>query len=175
MYPYLRLAKTLLAPVRDPIDIYEVHRDPMICWPQDIDMFMEMNNGRVQTLYDLGRFRLSKRAGFLRVLKDNRWGLAVAGSSTRYRKRITLFQRYEMRTRFLGYDDRFMYLEQGMWRGETCHNHALLRTAVLGKSGTVAPREVALAMNHPEDPPALPDWVTNWTRAEATRDWPPAL
>ena len=58
------------------------------CRPWDLDMFMEMNNGRVLTLYDLGRFDLSIRSGLWDTLRAQRWGLAVAGSSVRYRKRV---------------------------------------------------------------------------------------
>ncbi len=176
MYPFARFATLLLNEHRKPpLGRFDTHVLPMTCWPVDIDMFLEMNNGRILTLYDLGRFGLSVRVGLMDVLKRERWGLVVAGSTVRYRSRITPFQRFELRTRFLGWDDRFFYLEQAMWRGETCCNHALLRTGVT-KGGRLAPVEdVANAMNVADASPALPDWVQAWAAADATRPWPPEV
>jgi hypothetical protein len=48
-----------------------------------------------------------------KALKANGWGLVVAGASVRYRARIRPFQRFELRTRVVGWDDRFVYIEQG--------------------------------------------------------------
>lgn len=172
MYPYRRLLLALLTPARNPIGVFDTHVMPMRCLPQDADIFLELNNGRIQTLYDLGRFRLSKETGFWQTLKDNGWGLAVAGSSMRYRKRIPLFARYELKTRFLGWDNRFFYLEQGMWQGETCMNHGLLRTAVVEKGKAVEPARVGAAMGITDVPP-LPEWATAWIDADKARPWPP--
>jgi acyl-CoA thioesterase FadM len=176
MYPVLRLFLTLHHARRAaPLGLHDTDAFDLTCRPWDADMFVEMNNGRILTLYDLGRFHLSVRIGLWDRLKENDWGLVVAGSSVRYRQRIRPFQRFRMKTRFLGWDQRFFYLEQGMYRGETCCNHALLRTGVTEK-GRLAPVEkVARAMGVSPDPPALPDWVRAWAEADATRPWPPGL
>lgn len=174
MYPFLRLAKEFrkfrTAPAL-PLD--GIHVSQHRCWPQDIDIFLEMNNGRVLTLLDLGRVVLARRVGLLKALKTNRWGMTMAGVSVRYRRRITTFQAFEMRSRALGWDDRFIYLDQSMWRGETCCYQALYRSAITGRDGIVPPAEVARAVGHDGPSPELPAWVTNWIDAEATRPWPP--
>lgn len=174
MYPIARLAAVTLSERRKaPMDLYETHHLQMRCLHWDVDGFMEMNNGRVFTLYDLGRFALAIRIGLWGVLKEQRWGLVVAGSTVRYRARITPMQRFELRTRFLGWDHRFLYIEQAMWRGETCCNHGLLRTGVT-KGGRLAPvDDVARAMGVVGESRPLPDWVQAWAEADATRPWPP--
>lgn len=176
MYPYLRLAYVMQSERRKPrMGLFDTHVLPMRCLPNDLDGFLEMNNGRVLTLYDLGRFAISLRVGLWDVLKREKWGLVVAGSSVRYRARITGVQRFELRTRMVGWDNRFFYIEQGMWRGDTCCNHALLRTGITA-GGRLAPvADVARAMGHDGVPPALPDWVTAWAEADAHRPWPPTL
>lgn len=93
MYPFIRLATGVLGARRaprlaHPLDTHVSHHR---CWPWDIDMFAEMNNGRMLTLYDLGRFQLAARAGLIDALVKHGWALTIAGSSTRYRKRITTF------------------------------------------------------------------------------------
>jgi acyl-CoA thioesterase FadM len=102
-----------------------------------------------------------------------RWGLTVAGSSVRYRRRVTVFTRLEMRTRCIGWDGRFLYMEQSMWKGDDCTSHVLIRSAIVSAKGIVAPSDMARAMGAAPESPALPDWVTAWIAADATRPWPP--
>ncbi len=176
MYPFVRFAAITLAERRKPpLGIFETHRMDMRCLPWDADMFIEMNNGRIATLYDLGRFALAVRIGLADVLRQQKWGLVVAGYSMRFRARIRPLQRFELRTRFVGWDERFFYLEQAMYRGETCCNHGLLRTGVT-KNGRLAPvGEVAEAMGVDPTPPPLPDWIQAWSAADTERPWPPGL
>ena len=176
MYPFVRMAKELYIHRNAPaLDIFGTHVSSHMCWPWDLDLWMELNNGRTLTLFDLGRIPLAKRTGLAKVVLKNRWGMTVAGVSVRYRKRIRLFHKVEMRSRALGWDERFMYLEQSMWndKGE-CTTHSLYRMAVTGANGIVPPNEVASKLGYEGDTPALPDWVTAWISADATRPWPPA-
>ena len=101
------------------------------------------------------------------------WFKTIAGTAIRYRRRITLFQRLEMRTRVSGWDDRFTYVEQSLWRkGDGCAQ-AVLRTALTTGKGIVPPSEFAEVLDMPEQSPALPAWVQRWSEAEAERPWPP--
>lgn len=174
MYPLLRLIQTTLtARQQPPMDILGVHVSRHRCWPIDLDMFAEMNNGRVLTLLDLGRYGLSIRAGLTGVLARKGWGVAVAGGSTRYRKRIRLFATFEMRTRCVGWDARFIYMEQTLWLGPDCAFQGLLRTCVTDRNGIVPTARVLDALPHKPAPPPIPDWVQSWIAADATRPWPP--
>ena len=154
MYPYLRLTSVFFANRSAPrLALGEVHRSQHLIWPWDIDMFLELNNGRTLTLFDLGRMALFIRSGFLTTARKHGWAGAVAGSSVRYRRRIRMFERIEMRSRMVGWDQRFVYSEQSLWKGETCCSHALLRLAVTGKDGIVTPSVVAAAMGSRRDSP----------------------
>lgn len=174
MYPYARFALAALSARRaPPLGIFDTHVSQHICWPWDIDPWMELNNGRTLTLYDLGRVGISLRTGLWAMLRRQRWGIVVAGATVRYRRRITAFQRFEMRTRCLGWDDRFIYMEQSMWRGDACSSAVLIRGAVTSKKGIVPPAEALAAMGEAPQSPPLPDWVWGWIDADATRIWPP--
>ena len=177
MYPFLRLGWALYKgrkqPPMSPLDLHvSQHR----CWPIDCDIFLEMNNGRILTLYELGRFEASQRMGLWALLKKKRWALSVAGTSIRYRRHITPFARYEVRTKIATWDERFVYIEQGMFKAnDECASNVLFRTAVVEK-GRAVPTEVlieALGVTEPRPEPAA--WVQNWIDAEATRVWPPEL
>ena len=180
MYPFARLAWQLWRHRADPpMATTATHVSRHLCLPWDLDGFGEMNNGWVLTLMDLGRFTASQRLGLMAALRRHRWGFAVAGGSTRYRRRIRPFARIEMRTRAAGWDARFFYVVQEMWVGGDCACQALLRTAVTareprpdgGRSVPIA--EVLAALGLAAAAPPLPGWIEAWIEAEAVRPWPP--
>lgn len=176
MYPFLRMGlqiwRVRKAP---PLAFGEPHVSHHICWPWDLDIFVELNNGRALTFYDLGRVPLGIRVGLMAALKRRGWGLTVAGSSVRYRRRIRAFQKFRMVSRGVGWDDRFLYIEQAMWLPDgECAGHVLIRSACTSASGIVPPRDLLAEMGHdPDTVHTPPDWVRAWAEADATRPWPP--
>lgn len=174
MYPLIRLANLLINAKKQPkLAFGDTSEITFRCRPWDLDMFMEMNNGRVLTLYDLGRFDLSIRTGLGDVLKQNRWGLAVAGSSTRYRKRVHLFNKVTMKTAVAGIDEKWFYIAQSMWVNGNPTSSALLRTCITRKGGAVPTDEVKEALGAQDWQPEMPQWVSEWRLAEDHRPWPP--
>lgn len=179
MYPFLRFIREVAAARRAPrLPLLGAHVSTHRCWPWDLDPWVELNNGRTLTLYDLGRIPMAIRLGIVGTLRERGWGFTVAGNTVRYRRRIKAFQRFTQVSRTLGWDKRFIYMEQSIWtRGECC-NHMLLRVAIVGggqRSGIVAPAEFMAAMGHPEASPPLPGWVHAWIAADGERPWPPVL
>ncbi|MCJ8334153.1 MAG: acyl-CoA thioesterase [Epibacterium sp.] len=176
MYPIVRLLKDAFKANRmGKLGLLDVHISNHLCWPWDLDIWMELNNGRTFTLFDLGRTMLAVRLGLVPVLKNNKWAIAVAGSTIRYRRRIFAFEPFEMRSRAIGWDDKFFYMEQSIWkRNGECASHALLRTCFTNKKGIVPPTEVVAAWGQADlRSPPLPDWVQAWCDAEDKRPWPP--
>lgn len=174
MYPLFRLIGTIVKNRKaSGICLSDTHFERVRIWPWDIDMFMELNNGRLLTLMDLGRMGYFLRNGIPGKLKEKGWYGTVAGTAVRYRRRITMFQVLELQTRVLGWDDRFTYFDQTFWRGEECCAQAIIRTAISNGKGIVPSAEVAEHLGYPKESPPLPDWVQAWAEAEAQRPWPP--
>ena len=174
MYPFIRIAKEMWK-FRNaaPLPLLGTHRSTHLCWPWDLDMWNELNNGRTLTLYDLGRLPLARRTGLDKVLRNHGWGITVAGNTTRYRRRVQAFDRLDMVSRCIGWDARFVYMEQSMWKGDDCTSQVIIRSAIVGKSGIVPPKDMIAAMGQTIESPALPDWVLAWISAENARPWPP--
>lgn len=175
VYPFIRMAKELiLSRKAPPIALDGVHVSHHRCWPWDLDFWAELNNGRTLTIYDLGRIPLAQRSGMFKVLWRKKWGMTMAGVSVRYRRRIKMFERVKMTSRAVGCDDKFVYIEQAMWKSDgECANHALYRAAFTGRSGIVPPSEFLAAMGHEDPFTEIPQWVEAWIKADATRPWPP--
>ncbi|MGL5010944.1 MAG: acyl-CoA thioesterase [Paracoccaceae bacterium] len=174
MYPFVRLAKEIIK-FRNaaPLGPFDAHVSTHRIWPWDLDPWRELNNGRTLTLFDLGRLPLFIRMGIARGVAKQGWGLTVAGNTTRYRRRLTVFQKVTMISRCIGWDARFFYMEQSFWRGDECTSHMLIRAAVVGKSGIIPPATATETLGIPSASPALPAWVQSWIVAEDQRPWPP--
>ena len=62
MYPLLRFAKEMVKFRNAPrLDLLAPHVSTHRCWPWDLDPWIELNNGRTLTLYDLGRLPMAVR------------------------------------------------------------------------------------------------------------------
>ena len=174
MYPFFRLAKELVKFRNAPaLGLTDTHVSTHIIWPWDLDPWRELNNGRTLTLFDLGRLPLIVRTGLMAGVKAKGWYITVAGTNVRYRRRLTVFSFVEQRSKCIGWDGRFFYLEQSFWKGDDCASHMLLRAAVASKAGIVPPAQVMTALGRDAQSPALPEWVQAWAQADALRPWPP--
>lgn len=175
MYPFIRMFKEMqTSRSKTPLTVTQAHESQHICWPWDLDLWNELNNGRTLTLYDLGRIPLAQRTGLIAVLRKNGWGMTIAGACVRYRRRIRAFDKITMRSRMVCWDDKFTYLEQSMWRSDgECANHAVYRAAITSKAGIVSPDIVAAELGYQEKAPEMPEWIAKWCETEALRPWPP--
>lgn len=174
MYPFARMAAVLWKARQAPAARFdEVTSCSFYCHPWDMDHFLEMNNGRHLTLYDLGRFDLAVKTGLWQTLKNQKWGLVVAGSSVRFRKRIYAFQKITMKTQLVGMDHRWFYIQQSMEVGGEPCSSALFRTGVTEKGRTVLTERVSKAMGHEGFELIPPKWAQAWIDADNTRPWPP--
>lgn len=174
MYPFTRLLTTLYRASRaEKLEPTDTAITTFHCMPWDIDLFLEMNNGRVLTLYDLGRFDLSIRTGLSKILQENKWGLVVAGSSVRYRKRIRVFNKVTMHTQLVAVEDRWVYIAQSMWLGDMPASSVLLRTAITAKGKALHTDELKRAFGLETIKLEPQGWVKAWIDSEDERPWPP--
>lgn len=181
MYPFLRLGtlaikSTIKKQKGESLELTDTSEITLTANINDIDNFFEMNNGRIFTLFDLGRNDFAIRSGLAKKLFKHRWGLVVAGSTIQYRKRVRLFDKVTIKTRLVAVDERWFYIDQSMWvKGQpTCS--ALLRTGVTNiMTGKVLPTAKVLQALGYQDIQIQPnDWVKAWADADKIRPFPKA-
>jgi acyl-CoA thioesterase FadM len=163
MYPYFRTLRWVVFSGSRP-KITNPQNSTFITsrvWLSDIDVYPELNNGRHLTIMDIGRYNHGVKMGLFKVLRENKWGLMVAGNFTRYRRRIKFLQKFTLETRIVGYDERWFYFYQETKRNGNIHSSALIRTAVTSKNGLVPSKSVSEKMKL-EYQPNVPEWVTKW-------------
>lgn len=175
MYPFVRLALNMRAARRAPrLGLFDTHVSQHLCLPLDLDLWWELNNGRTLTIYDLGRIPLAERTGLIALMRRQGWGLTIAGSVVRYRRRVRMWDRIQIQSRLIGWDRRFLYIEQSMWRPDgTCTSQAAFRAALTDGKGIVTTDRITAALDIAAESPDLPAWVRAWSEAEDLRPWPP--
>ena len=171
MYPYLRLASTLVASrCKSRLSMWDKAVMNLRVWPTDLDPYLELNNGRYLTLMEMGRWELAERCGLLPQVRQRKWGFVVGGASIRYRHRLTAFQRFTLTTSVAAMDDRWFFFDQRVYRRGKQHTGALFRAGVLNRGRLVETREVCEAMQV-DWRPGLPDWVRLWAESDDLRGW----
>lgn len=168
MYPYFRSFYHQLKTKRKPkfAHPFEESVETMRVWPWDIDMFIELNNGRYLTIMDIGRFNVGIRVGLLKTLKKKDWGLMVGAVSSRYRRRLRPFQKFTLHTKILYFDERWFYFRQWFETDGKTHASFLVRTAVVSKDGLVPTKEVAEALPYTQEildkHNKKSEWIEKW-------------
>ena len=137
-------------------------------WPDELDINVHMNNAKYLAVMDLGRTDWIVRSGAWRLMRYEKMAPVVGGAMVRYRRSLTLFQRYELRTRLLGWDERWLYIEQIMEcrdGGPACF--AVQRTTFTKNGKLVPPAELAAKLGHDAAAMPAPDWTRTWGESEA--------
>ena len=166
MNMYLRLLLFLLrVRAKSALSIWDTSHASFRVNPADLDVQRHMNNGRYLSIMDLGRMDLMLRSGFWKRITDAGWYPVVAGQTITYRRSLTLGQRFELATRVIGYDERWIYMEQVFRRGDTVIADAIVRARFLRSSGgSVDVQEVLDLVGQPPADLMLPDWAETWNR-----------
>lgn len=172
MYPYFRLAAILLtARHRPALGIDERAEVDFRVGLFDADIFGELNNARYLTFAELARWDYSMRVGFVKIMRQKSWGLAVGGVSLRYRRRIPLFRKFSVTAELVCHDGRWFYfLQEFHSRGRICAS-ALLKVGATSKQGLVPAAEVVDEVGQ-QVSAEMPQWVSAWIDAESQRPWP---
>ncbi len=134
----------------------------------DLDTNRHMNNGRYLSICDLGRMDLIIRTGMWRTFLKRGWVPVLAGASVRFRRELGPFEPYDLETRVVGWDARWIYLRQrAIKRDGRLSLQAYVKTAFLEKGrGLVPATEIAAAAGVTDPSPPLPEALQAWLRAD---------
>jgi len=135
--------------------------------PTDIDVLMHMNNGRYFSLMDLARIDFMIRNGAFSLLKKQGVYPVIASEMIRFKRSLQLFQKFEVSTRLIGWDDKFFYVVHHFKVGKKLYALSLIKSCFLRQpKSLISPEDILtmLDIQHPAMP--LPAWVKNWQQAD---------
>ena len=134
--------------------------------PNDLDPNWHLNNGRYLTIMDLGRLDLTLHSGLMRQVIRRHWMPVLGGATISYQRPLKLFQRYTLTTRIVGWDEKWIYMEQSFdSRGKRAAT-ALVKGLLRGSDGSVPTPEVMASVGLEVPSPPLPAAVTAWNAAD---------
>lgn len=155
--------KALLSTKLHPLDTSRIN---LRVWPNDLDLNLHMNNGRYLSIMDLGRVDMMVRNGILAVILKRRWRPMVGAATIRYRRGLQPFTRYELATRIVCWDPKWLFIEQRfMQDGEVCAV-AVIKGLFVGPRDKIPGSEIAEAVGYAEGSPPMPESIRSWQEWE---------
>lgn len=160
----------IFSPRRSPVALYDVCRTPFRVWLTDLDLLRHMNNGKYFSLQDLGRTDYMIRLGIAKTLKNNGWYPVVAAETLQFKRSLHLFQKFDLTTQVLCWNEKYFILEQRFVRrtknGDEVTAYGLIKARFLKVTGgTVTPAECLKAGHLPTESPPAPLHVLNWLKS----------
>jgi len=161
---WFRLFLMLLRrPWRQPVSAFDTTVVPMRVWPLDLDLNRHVTNGRYFTLSDVGRMDYVLRSGAFRVALRQRALPIVGDVWGKFRRELRLFESFEVHTRMLGWDAKWSFMEHRFVKDGRVVGVVIMRGLFRGRQGNVPPGDFAVELGLPEQSPALPAWLSDWS------------
>jgi acyl-CoA thioesterase FadM len=132
-------------------------------WITDVDLSV-MNNTAMLFITELGRWDLSVRTGFLRYARKNKLYFPLASISAQFRRPMKRFQKYQLRTQIIYWDEEWIYISHRIERKEKTVVVALAKVAFKkGKEGIPFDR-VSSDLNWELSPKRKPEMIDNFEK-----------
>ena len=138
----LRLLLLLLSSYwKKPLSILEESVITFTVLPNDVDV-SKITDDRYFALMDLRRIDFGFRMGGLRILVKNQWLPVVTFNTLRFRYPLKEFQRYQLKTSIIGWDDATFYWKQSFQRKGRVVATGYVCGSSMGRQGQIPPQEV---------------------------------
>lgn len=163
---WFRLFRMLLRrPWRKPATGFDTTVVRMRVWPFDLDLNRHVTNGRYFSLADIGRMDFVLRTGAFRVALRHKAVPIVGDTWGKFRRELRLFEPFEIHTRLLGWDDKWVFMEHRFVSQRRVVGVVVMRGLFRSARGTVPPLEFSREMGLPEAPPPMPPWLRSWSES----------
>lgn len=134
----------------------------MRAWPTDLDINRHVTNGRYFSMADLGRLDFLLRSGAWRIVWQQRALPIVGDTWAKFRREIKPFERFEIHTRLLGWDEKWVFMEHRFMRHQRVVAVLVMRGLFRSSHGNVTPASILQTLNMPPQSPPLPQWLREW-------------
>lgn len=172
---YLRVLIVILSALfgEKIVDMTKAQHIRLRVYPNDLDSNFHMNNGRYLTIMDLGRLNLILRTGLWRLVMKKKYAPVLGSAQMRFRLPLKPFQLFDLETRVLCWDEKWIYMEQRFLYVTGEKTGAVAAIGLIKGSfydpqtkTTVPTSEILAARNHPLISPPFPDYLQDWIKAE---------
>lgn len=138
--------------------------------PHDCDLNFHLNAGRFVSFMDIARIELLVRMRALGTLLRHGWRPLMGGCTVRFRRPILPFRRFDIRSRLLGWDAKWLYLEHVVEQDGALCASGVMRVLFRRNGSSATPDEFFALLNvQGLIPPPLPEFVERWRASEEVR------
>lgn len=131
--------------------------------PTDLDFLWHVNNGVYFSFMDFGRWDMIFRNGVFDAATKNGWYSVVAGETIKFKKSLELWDKFQIETEIIGYDDKYFFIQQKFMRNKDLMATGLVKVRFLKrKGGTVSTQEVRDLFKEQEIKNNATDLSTEW-------------
>lgn len=128
----------------------------------DIDLNWHLNNANYLKFMDRGRLEHAVVTGLLKQMLGARCRLVVANTEISYVRELLPYQPFWLRTRLLGWDEKYSYYDQRFEVNNRLHTHALVRCVALHEQNIITPQAFQDMTGFKRRSPALPEYIDSW-------------
>jgi YbgC/YbaW family acyl-CoA thioester hydrolase len=138
----------------------------------DIDFNMHINNSRYMVFMERARWDHPLQTNTWDVMLKEKLNFIVAGIEMGYIREIRFGKKFHIETCYLGWDEKYVYLEQRFIADGKIHAYGLVKGIFLQQGEKAVPENVAKILGITHVPDALPEHMEFWKRlAVAKREF----
>lgn len=134
--------------------------------PNDIDI-RKISDDRLIALMDLGRMDIAFRVGLLKWMFKNRCVPLATFETIRFRYPLKVFQKYQLRTRVVWWDDATFYFKQVFERKDRVMATGYVCATFLGANGPIPTIEILEEVGQSVTKPSEPEIVAKLREIES--------
>lgn len=135
----------------------------------DIDFNMHINNARYMVFMERARWDHPVQTNTWDVMLKEDLNFIVAGIEMGYIREIRLGKKFEVETRYLGWDEKYFYLEQRFIADGKIHAYGMVKAVFLQKGKKAEPNAVAKMLGIQTAKEPLPEHMELWKRLSAEK------
>lgn len=136
--------------------------------PTDLDILMHVNNGVYFSFMDFGRWDMIFRNGVFDLATKNGWYSVVAGETIKFKKSLELWDKFELETEIVGYDEKYFFIQQRFLKKGDLMATGLVKVRFLKrKGGTVSTQDVMNLFQGEDLKNRVADLAGDWFNLES--------
>ncbi|MDX2321930.1 MAG: acyl-CoA thioesterase [Moritella sp.] len=127
-----------------------------------IDLNLHINNAKYLMFLEKARWDHSIQTNTFNTLLKNKLNFIVAGVEVGYIREIRLFKKFDVETTYLGWDEKYFYLEQKCVADGKLYNYSLVKAVFVQKGKVISPEKVMTYIPVEQRPQQLPEHMQIW-------------
>lgn len=135
----------------------------------DLDLNFHVNNGRYLTMMDLGRIHLMGVTGLLKQTIKRKWMPVLGSTKVHFIRPLNPFNQFLMTSQVLYWDEKWVYVEQKIFKKNQLCVSALFKILFLGKNGKIPSDDLMTLLPHKIEKPVMPDYLKAWLECEKVK------